>query len=328
MNPFVETMRPVWENAQFVSVDKEALERLVQNLKTEKLEIPNWRLPCLPEEDDENFVQFLGVTTAINFCFWDPWTRERYRFIDKTGKEWQGATAMSMAMKEAWERGVPILDAEFLSSVGFRELHQVFKSNESQIPLFAERTRILNHVGCSLLAQAKSFWDVVESAEGHAFREGNGIIWQFWMDFPFAFIDVSVHRLTNSELHFHKKAQLFVMMYHGRALDSNGKLPLIQDIDDIGVAADYVLPKILRHYEVLVYAPELAQKVDSWQIVERRSLEEQEIRAQTWQAMILLRERLSELRDENVSMLALDYLLWRRGRAIDAPHHLTPTTAY
>lgn len=328
MNPFVETMRPIWENAELVSVDKEALARLAENLKTEKLEIPNWRTPYLPEEDDENFVQFLGVTTAINFCFWGPWTKERYRFVDKTGKEWQGATAMAMAMKEAQEQGMPILDASFLRQLKEDTLKDILEK-DTAIPLFEERLEILRLVGEGLARwHSGSFAHILRYSEYQTFDSGRGVTAILTDDFPSAFWDTSFHKPSNSALHFFKKAQLFVMMYHGRAVDSKGKLPLIKDIDDIGVAADYVLPKILRHYGALVYAPKLAGKVDNWQIVAKDSLEEQEIRAQTWQAMFLFRDRISKLRGENVSMLALDYLLWRKGRTIDVPHHLTPTSAY
>lgn len=328
MNPFAETLRPVWENPRHVSINWGLLERMAQELTNERIEIPNWRLPCLPEEDDENFVQFLGVTTAINFCFTDPRTKERYRFVDKQGKEWQGAMAMSMAMKEARERGIPVLDPDWLRGVSKEALGSILEK-DAPIPLLAERVSILQSVGFALkIWYEGSFSVLCERADYRLFDQWRGIVERLNHDFPHAFCDESFYERSAEQLKFYKKAQLFAMMYQGRALDSKGKLPLIQDIDDIGVAADYVLPKILRHYGVLVYTPELARKVDNLEIVEKDSSEEQEIRAQTWQAMIALRNRLSELRGENVSMLALDNLLWRRGRVLNAPHHLTPTTAY
>lgn len=342
MNPFIETMRPVWENAEFVTVDRNALARLAQTLKNEKLEIPNWRMPCLPKEDDENFVQFLGVVTAINFCFWDPWTKERYRYVDKTGKEWQGAMAMTMAMKEAMDEGAPILDGNWLARISRSTLSEILEK-DSRIPLLNERIGILRELGSEHFMHGKSggkFFSLLERAGFRVFNpkemDGDrGIVARLVGNFPFSFQDTANHPLTRFQssakkrsIHFAKKAQLFAMMYHGRALDSGGKLPLIRDIENIGVVADYVLPKILRYFGVLVYSPELAQRVDNWEIVEEHSPEEVEIRAQTWQAVILLRDRLSKLRGENVSMLALDYLLWRKGRMIDVPHHLTPTTAY
>jgi hypothetical protein len=79
---------------------------------------------------------------------------------------------------------------------------------------------------------------------------------------------------------------------------------------------------------ILRYSPELERQIIARSILAKDSIAEQEIRAQATNAQIMLLNEINALRGQPLTFLELDYKLWVLGRGIDAPHHLTKTTAY
>jgi hypothetical protein len=232
---------------------------------------------------------------------------------------------MWACLRRALESGVKILDAGFLRHLDAQRCEQIF-AGAVGIPMMAQRLEILREMGDILATRYQgSFHNVFEEARFRAFGNG-GVVNRLVADFP-SFRDESVHVPSGALLRFHKRAQLFAMMYQGRALTSK-KLTRISDAILVGPIADYDLPKTLHAMGVLRYSPEVEQKVRTWSLIERDSLEEQEIRAQTIHAQVDLVRRINELRTDGVSILALDYHLWTLGRALKEPHHITRTTAY
>lgn len=100
-------------------------------------------------------------------------------------------------------------------------------------------------------------------------------------------------------------------------------------IEKLAACADYILPMVLRHYGVLVYGQDLAEKVDNGVQIQKGSNEEIEIRANTISAVELLREEIRDRFPGITSMELNDYLwLARTGLPEGVKHHLTRTTAY
>lgn len=145
-------------------------------------------------------------------------------------------------------------------------------------------------------------------------------------DFP-SFCDVSVFRPTRSVLEFHKRAQLLVMIYQGRALSSK-TLERMKDACDLGPPADYEIPRSLESLGILRYKPSLKEKIQKGQIILKDSRQEQEIRAQTVCAVIKLVDEVNKIKKHKVNVLHIDYKLWSMARSFNNPHHLTPTIAY
>ncbi len=115
---------------------------------------------------------------------------------------------------------------------------------------------------------------------------------------------------------FLKRAFLFVMQL-------NRKLNFFNDtINKIPVPSDYQVPKMLEHFECLVYSPELINKIKSHRMIPRYSIDEISIRAAT----VLACDRLSELTGWTKS--EIDAWLWLRRKECDKPFHLTITTDY
>jgi len=107
-------------------------------------------------------------------------------------------------------------------------------------------------------------------------------------------------------------------------MDSKGKLPLIEDADDLGPLADYRVPQVLKNLGILRYKKSLEKRINAQKVIKKDSLEEQEIRAQ----MIYVMVKLCEL--QNTWIGPVDFRVWLAGTNMNSgePHHLTPTIAY
>lgn len=323
MNPFYKTLEVIWENPRFVFVNKRQLKEVAKEIAREDLKIPNWRMPVYYPEDDESFVQFIGIQNSINFAFRDFKTKRAFK-IEYKDKEWPGSAGMIGSLLRAIEEGIPVLDTEYLTGVSLSDMAHIFRSVPDYcIPMLKERTEIFREVGRVLLEKYDgSFWNLFRDAGFMAFGP-YGIVNQLRRNFP-SFNDVSFHKESQTWLHFHKRSQLLVMIYQGRALDSKGKLPLIQDIDDLGAIADYSVPRNLEYLGILRYDSRLRDRIFTQQIIEPHSLEEQEIRAMTALAI----KKIIEATGYNIC--SIDYKFWDLGRKerITTPHHLTPTILY
>lgn len=322
LNPFVLTLQPVWENPTRVFLDQAKLLNMARSIGPESFPTPTWRESVFPV-DDEIFVDFIGVGNAINFAFTDLETQESFR-VEWQGREWRGAFAMWASLSRGLESGLNLLDARLLRELSAEQCQDIFRG-ASRIPMLEERLNILREVGTVLSESYGSFHNLFCEARYKAFGPG-GVVQRVLDAFP-SYRDQSSHAGTGALLKFQKRAQLLAMMYQGRALDSM-KLPRLSDSGRVGPIADYTVPKTLHAFVVLRFSPELEMALKTWSPIERGSMEEVEIRAQTVHAQIELRDRISEVKDENVDFLALDYKLWTIGRNLNGPHHLTKTTAY
>lgn len=323
-NPYLRSLEPIWKNPKYVLVDEERLKKVAEDFAKEDLKTPNWREAVYPEDDDKLFVDFLGLNSAINFCFMDPWTKESYQ-TEYRGKVVPRAFGMSASLMRALEEGISILDCRWLKNVTLEDMKYVFRGL-APMPLLNERLEIFHEVGRVLEQKyGGHFYNLFEEAKYQAFTlDRKGIVDRLIRDFP-SFWDASWYTLDEDHLlEFHKRAQLYATMYQGRALDSNGKLPLIQDAADLGPPADYRVPQVLRHLGILKYKNSLARKVNSQKIIKKDSLEEQEIRGQMIYVMVKICELL------NTWIGPVDFRIWYAGTKMvgGKPHHLTPTIAY
>jgi hypothetical protein len=322
-NPFVTSLRPLLVRPRHVLLNERALLVLGKRIAQERFSVPSWRESVFPQTDDEIFVNFIGVGNAINFAFTDFETHQSFQ-VQWLGKEWRGAYAMWACLSRALENDGNILDGTFLMHLTLQEAKRIF-TGSSELPLLNERLKNLREIGAVLTAKYNgNFWNLVRTGSHRTFGP-DGVLERLVTDFH-SFRDAG--KQADAELKFHKRAQLFAMMYEGRARSSY-KLQRLADSDLLGPIADYDIPRVLHAAGVLEYSPDLEHKVQTWQPIEANSLEEMEIRAQAVNAQTLLLARINDLRsDEKIDFLALDYKLWCAGRQLKEPHHLTKTTAY
>ena len=323
VNPFWDSLRPIWDNPTCVWVSDNNVERVARSLATEEFQVPHWRETVFPEHDEE-FFDFITVGNCINFAFTNFDTGKSFT-AEYHGAPWRGAFGMWACLRRALENGSPITSGEFLSALTLAKCQELF-AGDSPMPMIEERWAILKEIGNVLSNHYQGhFQNLLNSSGGKAF--GNqGLVTQLLKRFP-SFRDESRHIKTGAVLQFEKRAQLLAMMYQGRALASNVLKPL-SDSQNLGPIADYSVPRALHAQGILQYSPELKERIVSRSILPKDSIEEQEIRAQATSAQIMLLNEINGFRRDTVTFLELDYKLWMLGRRMDAPHHLTRTTAY
>jgi len=95
-----------------------------------------------------------------------------------------------------------------------------------------------------------------------------------------------------------------------------------QAIQNIPVAADYQIPKMLEHLSCFSYSTSLKTKIESNTLIPKGSKEECEIRAAT----VLVCKRICEITGWNIA--EVDGYFWLRRKEVTSPFHLTVTTDY
>ena len=323
MNPVLLTTSRIIENSQYVRIDEDAIKSAAKMFCDEVLEVPSWDAPVFPENNDESTIDFFLLGNSINFAYTDFYTKEKYA-TDFKGKEWVGAFGMWASLKRAIEAGLPILDGNYLKNFT-RDDAQKFFAPKSNIPLLDERVRIFNEVGAILCDRYDGrFHNFIKSCPNRLFDGGKGMIDRLVQEFP-AYEDSAQYNGTL--VRFDKKAQLSAAKLYAR-LNKTGLFD-VEDIDELTVFADYVLPKALRSLGILVYSASLAKRVDEQTLISKDSQEELELRASTIHSAKRLTDKVNELRGEkSVNALHIDYRLWSQARKTKEPHHLTITTAY
>jgi len=112
---------------------------------------------------------------------------------------------------------------------------------------------------------------------------------------------------------FMKRAQLTAADL-GLAFERDG-WGRFDDLDQLTIFADNLVPHVLRVDGILDYDPDLAAHIDRGDPLEVGSVEEIEIRAAAVHAVELLKQHLHADGHRHVTAMDLDYLLWNRGQA-------------
>lgn len=325
-NPYVRTLEPVWDKLDNVSVNEEKLQELIEKMRKEELKIPAWAVPNVQPPMNCSLVEWLNficTINTVNFAFTNferPW--KKFAIENPEGAPWEGAFAMEASFTRAQKEEIAVFDAWYLAEISLKEVKHIFRSidHNHRIPMIKERWEILRQVGKVLIEEYDGNWlNLFEKGDWRAFNNGKGIVEQLVVNFP-SFRDVRFYK--DHRLEFNKRAQLLVMMYHGRAFNSGGRFPLIDDIEDIGPIADYDVPKALHFLGVLEYAPEFEAAIQNHKVFQPGDPEEVESRL----AMSYVMKRICD--EVGVNMAQADFYVWHMGKSSDAPHILVPTTDY
>lgn len=125
-----------------------------------------------------------------------------------------------------------------------------------------------------------------------------------------------------------KRAQILVSDLAG-ALEPASNVTC-GDREQLTAFADYKVPRVLRHLDVLRYGRQLATTIHEREPIAPGSREEVEIRAATIWACELPRQRLGGL-DRQFTASDIDWLLWNLGQSPPPtcePYHRTITIFY
>ncbi|MBW2498495.1 MAG: hypothetical protein JRF61_14570 [Deltaproteobacteria bacterium] len=292
--------REVARRARFVWIDEEGLEALASRLAQEP-----W-----PEEDldpahhlrgeESGKLAFVIALDAINFgSGWFPVLRKQgglsgYRTVATAcRRHFEAEGAWSAArLRETTTGAMATLLGQDTSDPEVEEL----------MALYARAWRDLGEwLGAR---HGDRFESVVESARHSAARLVEALV-----EMPL-YRDVS--RYDELEVPFYKRAQITVADLH-RAFGS-GPLGRFDDLDELTLFADNLVPHVLRCEGVLDLDPELASRIDREELLEVGSAPEVEIRAVAVEAVERLVASLGR-RGRPTTAAVLDGLLWNAGQA-------------
>lgn len=297
-----------------VTISPEAIDRLADDWAHREFPLPSWDYKGLPQGlDDDNWYNLCVVACSILACIWPPegddmWTTHY------DGDDLDDAPAVFSCFARRITGAH--LDLDMFSTVTGAE----FFAGRGTLQLVDEKWTQLRAV----VAAIQNKWDgSAHSLVAAAERDAERVVAFLVATIP-GFDDAPLSPVGN--LPFHKLARLATAM-----MSAGGSTPF-SGLERLPVYPDYMLPRVFRHYGIMVYNEDLASAVDSRQLVPKESPWELAIRWGT----VYCGDRLAEaLRDRgvDVSTPALDYALWESavlGPDADSmgEHHRTLTLAY
>ena len=317
-NQILESIKEVVQLSKFVKIKKENIEAFCEKFQPQDVQYWMKASPFdLSDFTDREKLNFLFVFNSLNFCYWGKpkWT------IEYQGELYDGAWGLIGCLRKAIDRGIPILQAKYLSKIKKEDLEKILKGN-TIIPLFEERLKILRENGKILEQKYKGeFANVIKKAKKDALK----LLQILVSDFP-SFNDFAAYK--GKRVFFHKRAQLLISnVYRVFRGKSYGNL---NNIDHLTAFADYKIPQVLRKLGILEYTSELTSKIDNKIPIPAGSEQEIEIRASTIWTIEMIKEKLKP-KIQTIKSFDIDSYLWLLGQnksSDDKPYHLTQTIFY
>lgn len=312
-------LRTTWfvvQRARAVRIDQQAIETVADQFVQTAQQPPAWDRELHYVDGTWRTANVILALDAVNFSFWgEPrWT------VVYHGRTLNGYWALAAAFKRAIEDGVPLWDAEVLATLTRDDLARILRGI-GQVPMLDERLANLREVGAMLRARYHgTFTEAIASVDFDA-PELVLLLVQACSSFD----DVATY--DGHVVRFYKRAQLcaadLIGAFDGRAWGA------LKRADLLTAFADYKVPQVLRALGILVYAADLADRIDRQIEIPAGSPDEVEIRAATIWGVELLRRAL-EARGRAIPAYALDWYLWTLGQTAIAerPYHRTRTIFY
>lgn len=320
LHPVLDSVLPVVHASRDVTTDLERLAEHARWMAYEELPAPQYLLPFPLELDRDELVDFVLVATSINFAFTDFETRVRWE-VEIDGRTFADSDGLHACLHGALARGVPVLDAEWLSAVERVDLERILPG----LQLLDERAAILREIGAALLARGGRFSNFLAGASPRLYDGGNGFLERLVEHFP-RFDDVATY--GRREVRFYKLAQLAVWILHV-TLRRQGGIGFA-DLHRLTAFADYIVPAALRVLGILRYSDDLERAINEGRLIEAGSPQEVELRAHTIYACDELCRLINELRPPELRVIVpqVDARLWVPFHRTHWPHHLARTIYY
>ncbi len=315
------SIQPVIAAAHSVSLNMKALSLFADGLGIESLAGAKHDPDMILEDRSEaERIAFIMLCDAINFCFWGnpKWALER------NGKALGGSASLPAALRQGLDEGYPLLDPGYLAKIPEEDLRHITVSPFAEIPLLAERVRLLRIFGATLMEKfAGSCERLLAASNCNAWT----LVTLLVEAFPAVFDDCADY--DGQSVAFYKRAQLVPSMLAD--LYSSGFLSQqITGLEKLTGLADYKVPQMLRRAGILTYVPDLAEKIAARTELVAGSRQEVEIRAFTILAVELIRQAVAP-RLPGVTAVAVDNALWLQSQnpaTQQIPYHRTLTVWY
>ncbi|MEE3325991.1 MAG: queuosine salvage family protein [Myxococcota bacterium] len=306
----------VAHEARFVEMDPSALEGLAPRLRAmgdrpDSGDPAQFRL-----EEDEATLSFVLCLDAINFgSGWFPELQKRNGL--------SGYLSLAGALREHFEEG-GVLTAGALRAMTAADCAGILEQS-SPTPAVWELMHLFarswNDLGALLEDEfGGSCFALVDSAEHHSAN-----LVECLVQMPLYQDRVSYR---GRQVPFYKRAQItcadLAMAFDGRG---PGRF---DDLDQLTLFADNLVPHVLRMEGVLVYRPDLLIRIEAGELIEAGSEEEVEIRAVGLHAVEVLSQAMAG-QPGALLPYQIDQCLWEYGqsKAIKSrPRHRTRCTFY
>lgn len=319
MNPFAavrETCAAVAARARHVSIDPGRLREFALELASAARETPVYDPAHHHRGDSHSTLVFVLVLDAINFgSGWFPQ-------LEKLPGH-SGYLTIATRLKEHFDREGPFDTASLraLDAAAVARMLGQSSGNASVGELMALFARALGELADFLeTGHAGRFEGPVEAAGGSAAQLVSELA-----RMPL-YADVASYGAL--KVSFYKRAQITVadlaMAFEG---EDWGRF---EDIDDLTLFADNLVPHVLRMAGVLAYAEGLNASIESGTLLPAGCEEEVEIRACAVHAVECIAKVIAEV-GTAIPVRHLDWLLWTRGQAREMksrPRHRTQTSFY
>jgi len=314
------TTKYVVENANYVHINEVALKNITEVIKKrleQGLEPPENSFGIKGKNLEED-ARLIFLEDTINFCFWAEKGKEKWEVEYPKGVRQGGYYSLVSCFKRALDEGIPILDLDYLIDLDKEKVAYFLRSsNGVEIPLLEKRLENLKEAGMVLKEKFKGqFLNVIKEAEFDAVK----LVKLIYDNFS-SFRDIALYK--GQTIYFLKRAQILandINYLHERYNFS------IKNIDKLTAFADYKIPQILRHFDVLKYEKELADKIDNYEIIPANSEYEIEIRASAIWAVELIKQNLNPIVPSSI----IDNVIWLISQNQEGlkPYHRTLTWFY
>lgn len=297
-----------------VRVDDVKLKKLAASLKDRP--IPTWDAELHFFDGGPKSVMYTLLLDAVNFCFW-PSVFETEYLGKRYGLE-DGYCALAVALKRAFEEGIPLWDSAFLAGLDTASFAEILRF-DGEICLLEKRAAHAKNLGETLLTKyGGDAKNLLVKAGYDAARLANLLA----VDFS-CYRDIRNWR--DSDFAPMKRAQICASDLVG-SFGAN----VFTGAEKLTCFADYKLPQLFHADGVFQYARELQKKILAQELIPENSEEEVAIRANTIMVVERLKQELAQL-GRDISAREIDWLLWNESvipDRLNVPHHRTLTTAY
>ena len=312
-----DASREVAEHAQFVRVNRAVLQRYAHAISAEDLAAAKLDPARHLLDHGADTVAFIVTLDTINFgSGWFPHLKKRPGM--------SGYFTVASALSDLFRAEVPLSPSR-LAHLTAAECARIFGQdprNALARELMERFAAAPNDLGRLLIdSYGGSFSSLIESAGNSAEQ-----LVRLLSAMPF-FDDVA--DLRGRRVPFYKRAQLTAA---DLALGFEGQgWGRFDDLGELTIFADNLVPHVLRMDGILLYAPVLAARIDSEELIPAGSPEEVEIRAGALHAVELMAGELRQAGRPTTAM-SIDFFLWNRGQQpsykLAKPRHRTRTVFY
>lgn len=315
----VQSIKRFTNKLESVSIDEKSIETLVKNIKEDNVEANGLDLFSNSWSLSDSF-RITLIFNAMNFCYWAEEGRQKWS-IEIKGEKLDGSIALFRLLEEGVLNNSLTLDWKGLTELRLEAFKDLFYGSNIEIPLLDYRYKNLILLAKSIVAKYNGDSDnLLKSTHFCAARMLKKLS---TME---VFKDESAFH--GERVYFLKRAQLQVKMFN----DIRERFGYKQmcNLHILTAFADYKVPQILRHLGILNYSDKLANQIDSFTLIEKDSLWENEIRIATIVAVDQIRAALAKA-DIITTACQIDSLLWRRAASNKdpmKPYHRTYTAAY